>query len=158
MYKINDKNRAEKIIRKSIELIQSQQGAQISIQDIPLNDAATISLFQQWRTIGVCGFETSKMFQCLRDFRPTDFQQIATLYRIYYSEQREQIPQLIKEGKMTATLDPEVMEYVEVAYRSAYLKAHYPEEFMQAVVECNHDNPNWLDTYLSECKRMGIRK
>ena len=46
--------------------------------------------------------------------------------------------------------------YAYVAYQTAYLKAHYPGEYMSAVL--NHANAiEKLTFFMEECKRMGIK-
>ncbi len=46
--------------------------------------------------------------------------------------------------------------YAFVAYQTAYLKAHYPAEYMASVL--NHANAiEKLTFFMEECKRMGIR-
>src|SRR6476660_2350764 len=46
--------------------------------------------------------------------------------------------------------------YAFVAYQTAYLKAHYPAEFMAAVLN-NAGAIDKLTFYMEECKRMGIK-
>ncbi|MFL5774303.1 MAG: DNA polymerase III subunit alpha [Flavisolibacter sp.] len=46
--------------------------------------------------------------------------------------------------------------YAYVAYQTAYLKSHYPAEFMAAVLN-NAGAIEKLTFYMEECKRMGIR-
>ena len=46
--------------------------------------------------------------------------------------------------------------YSWVAFQTAYLKAHYPSEFMAAVLSRNLTNSAQLTVYMNECKRMGI--
>jgi DNA polymerase-3 subunit alpha len=47
--------------------------------------------------------------------------------------------------------------YAYVAYRQAYLKAHYPAEFMAAVLSRNLNDLKEITLFLDECKRMGIQ-
>jgi DNA polymerase-3 subunit alpha len=47
--------------------------------------------------------------------------------------------------------------YALVAYRTAYLKAHYPVEFMAALLTSEIGNQDKLTHYLNECRDMGIR-
>lgn len=47
--------------------------------------------------------------------------------------------------------------YAIVAYRTAYLKAYYPAEFMAALLTSVLDSSNKVAKYISECKRLGIR-
>ncbi len=46
--------------------------------------------------------------------------------------------------------------YALVAYQTAYLKAHYPVEFMAALLTTEKDNTDKLVEYLGECREMGI--
>src|SRR5690606_35834580 len=45
--------------------------------------------------------------------------------------------------------------YAYVAYQTAYLKAHYPAEFMAAVLN-NQGNIDKIKFYMEECQRMGL--
>jgi DNA polymerase-3 subunit alpha len=47
--------------------------------------------------------------------------------------------------------------YGVVSYWTAYLKAHYPAEYMAAVLTSVGDSRDKLAMYLNECRRMGIR-
>ena len=46
--------------------------------------------------------------------------------------------------------------YALVAYHTAYLKTHYPVEFMSALLTSEIGNQDKLTRYLAECKDMGI--
>ena len=46
--------------------------------------------------------------------------------------------------------------YAYVAYRQAYIKAHYPAEFMAAVLSRNLSDLKEITLFLDECKRMGL--
>ncbi|WP_458117155.1 DNA polymerase III subunit alpha [Arthrobacter sp. D2-10] len=46
--------------------------------------------------------------------------------------------------------------YGVVAYWTAYLKAHYPSEYMAALLTSVGDDKDKLALYLNECRRMGI--
>ncbi len=45
--------------------------------------------------------------------------------------------------------------YAFVAYQTAYLKAHYPSEYMSAVLN-NQNNIEKISFFMEECQRMGI--
>ena len=47
--------------------------------------------------------------------------------------------------------------YAYVAYQTGYLKAHYPSEFMAALLSRNLADIKQLTLYMNECKRMKIR-
>lgn len=46
--------------------------------------------------------------------------------------------------------------YAFVAYQTAYLKAHYPAEYMASVLTHNRTDQTKLTFFLKECKRMGV--
>ncbi|MFN8257497.1 MAG: DNA polymerase III subunit alpha [Bacteroidales bacterium] len=46
--------------------------------------------------------------------------------------------------------------YAYLAYQTAYLKAHYPAEFMAAVLSRNLSNVDKIGQFMDECKRMGV--
>jgi len=47
--------------------------------------------------------------------------------------------------------------YGLIAYWTAYLKAHYPEAFMAALMTSDHDDIERLAIEINECKHMGIK-
>jgi DNA polymerase-3 subunit alpha len=47
--------------------------------------------------------------------------------------------------------------YAVLAVRTAYLKAHYPAEFMAATLTSEMDNSDRVVVLINECRRMGIR-
>jgi DNA polymerase III subunit alpha len=46
--------------------------------------------------------------------------------------------------------------YAFVAYQTAYLKAHYPNEYMASVLTHNQANAEKIIFFLEECRRMGL--
>ncbi|RMG87794.1 MAG: DNA polymerase III subunit alpha [Bacteroidetes bacterium] len=47
--------------------------------------------------------------------------------------------------------------YAFVAFQTAYLKAHYPAEFMASVLTHNKSDISKVTFYLRECRRMGLK-
>src|SRR6266404_9660445 len=46
--------------------------------------------------------------------------------------------------------------YGLIAYQTAYLKAHYPDAFMAALMTSDYDNTDRLAIEITECKHMGL--
>ncbi len=46
--------------------------------------------------------------------------------------------------------------YAQVAYQTAYLKAHYPKEFMSALLTADQDDTERIGFLINDCKNMGI--
>lgn len=47
--------------------------------------------------------------------------------------------------------------YSFVSYQTAYLKCHYPKEYMSALMTSMQDDTDKISFYTDECKRMGIK-
>ncbi|MDF1630132.1 MAG: DNA polymerase III subunit alpha [Alcanivoracaceae bacterium] len=47
--------------------------------------------------------------------------------------------------------------YALVAYQTAWLKAHYPAEFMAAVISADMHNTDKVVTFIDECRHMGLK-
>ncbi|MFY9262801.1 MAG: DNA polymerase III subunit alpha [Arcanobacterium sp.] len=47
--------------------------------------------------------------------------------------------------------------YALVAYQTAFLKAHYPSEFMAALLTSNQNDKKKVALYLADCRHIGIR-
>ncbi len=42
--------------------------------------------------------------------------------------------------------------YALIAYQTAYLKAHYPAQFMAALLSCDMNNTDKVVLYINECR------
>ena len=49
------------------------------------------------------------------------------------------------------------VSYAIVCYRTAYMKRHYPQQYMAALLTSVLDNSGKVAEYISECRDMGIR-
>lgn len=47
--------------------------------------------------------------------------------------------------------------YAMISYRTAYLKANFPVEFMSALLTSERDNTDKIVEYVNECSRMGLK-
>lgn len=47
--------------------------------------------------------------------------------------------------------------YAWIAYQTAYLKAHYPAEYMAAVLSNNMNDIKQVTFFMEECRRMGLK-
>ncbi len=47
--------------------------------------------------------------------------------------------------------------YAWIAYQTAYLKAHYPAEYMAAVLSNNMNDIKMVSFFMEECQRMGLK-
>ena len=47
--------------------------------------------------------------------------------------------------------------YAFLAYRTAYLKTHFPKEYLASILTVYLENEQKLNLYMSECKKLGIK-
>jgi len=235
------------IIESAINIIKNTRGIEINIDGIPLDDKKTYELFQAGETTGVFQFESSGMKRCLRDLKPTEFEDIIAMVALYRPGPMEWIPDYIAGkhgGKDVVYLHPklepilaktygvaiyqeQVMQiardlagfsmgeadvlrkavgkkiikllaeqkekfidgcvrngiaqelaekifsfiepfagygfnrshaacYALIGYQTAYLKAHWPTEFMAALLTADQQNIDRIAIEIEECRNMGI--
>ena len=90
-----------------------------------------------------------------------------------YGDEERGIPGCIKNGVDEATANSiydEILDfasyafnkahavaYAVVAYRTAYMKCHWPSEYMAALLTSVLDSSNKVAEYIAECREMGIK-
>jgi len=72
------------------------------------------------------------------------------------TEQAEQIFELIERFAGYGFNKSHSTRYAFIAYQTAYMKAHYPVEFMAALLTYEMDNTDKIVDYIAECVQMGI--
>ncbi|HPS55512.1 MAG TPA: DNA polymerase III subunit alpha, partial [Sedimentisphaerales bacterium] len=72
------------------------------------------------------------------------------------AEQAEEIFALIERFAGYGFNKSHSTRYAFIAYQTAWLKTHYPVEFMAALLTYDGDNTEKVVDYISECKKMGI--
>ncbi len=238
------------IIHDAIKLISRLRGVEIVIDDLPLDDAKTYSIFSKGYTSGVFQFESQGMRDILRRYEPSRIEDLCALNALYrpgpiqggmiddfierklgrkevsydlpalrevleetygvivYQEQVMQISNLLAgyslgdadllrramgkkmaeemashrarfiRGALERGLPQKKIEkifdlmeqfagygfnkshsaaYAYLAYVTAYLKAHYPLEFMSALLTSETGATTKIVKYINECRDMGIR-
>ncbi len=219
-----------------------------SIENIPINDKATLSMMGKGHTLGVFQYESEGMTNVVRTFKPENIEDliaILSLYRpgpmdsiptyihnrfhpedihydtpllkpilditygcIVYQEQVMQIcrnlagyslgradvvrramskkkhsvmeaeREVFINGAVKNSISRETAikifddmaafssyafnkshaaAYGYVAYQTAYLKCHYPKEYMAALITSVTDSLNKVNEYIAECVRIGIK-
>ena len=118
------------IIKNTQRIIRKVYGTEISLEQIPLDDAKTIKLFQDADTTGVFQFESSGMKRYLHELQPTTFEDVIAMVALYRPGPMQFIEEFIgrKNGlKKTEYLHPKM----ERALESTYGVLIYQEQVMQ---------------------------
>ena len=238
------------VIQNTLRAVKENQGKEIAIEDIPLDDPATYQSLAEAKTVGIFQLESGGMRELLKKLKAQSFEDIIALVALYrpgplgsgmvedfikrrhgkgtinyelrqlepilretygvilyqeqvmqiastlagfslgaadilrramgkkkadvMAEQRERFIQgalanKIPKGKAERIFD--LMEYFAgygfnkshsaayalIAYRTAYLKTHYPGEFMAALMSSEMENSDRVRSYLEECREMSIQ-
>ncbi|HTP87226.1 MAG TPA: DNA polymerase III subunit alpha [Bryobacteraceae bacterium] len=237
------------IVQDALALIEKYRGERVSIEDLPLNDAATYAIFSKGFTSGVFQFESSGMRDILRKSQPSRLEDLCALNALYrpgpiqggmvddFIERKHgrrqviydfpQLKEILEETYGVIVYQEQVMQianrlagyslgeadmlrramgkkkaeemakhrdrftrgakergfnekkavhifdlmeqfagygfnkshsaaYAFVAFVTAYLKAHYPVEFMSALLTSETGNTAKVVKYINECRDMGI--
>ncbi len=118
------------IIESALKIIKNTRGLEIDIDKIPLDDAKTYKIFQTGETTGVFQFESSGMKRCLRELKPTVFEDIIAMVALYRPGPMEWIPDYIAgkhQTKKVSYLHPKLAPILEKTYGVAI----YQEQVMQ---------------------------
>ena len=236
------------ILKDAVELIKKNNGLDLDLDQLPLDDVKTFELYQRGDTIATFQFESEGMRKSLRELQPTEFEHLVAMNALYRPGPMQFIPNFIarKHGKekvdyahpllesilsnthgimvyqeqvmwtaqsiagyslgeadilrkamgkknleemakqretfvkgaqkkqgITASKAVEIFEVMErfaqygfprahsvaysiIAYKTAYLKAHYPAEYMASVLTHNKNDTSKLGFFMEECKRQGV--
>jgi len=84
------------ILGKAKEIIRQEDGIDIDLHNIPMDDAKTFALLSSGETSGVFQLEGAGMRRYIKDLKPTTFSDIAAVVALYRPGPMEHIPTFIK--------------------------------------------------------------
>jgi DNA polymerase-3 subunit alpha len=118
------------IIKDALTLIKKNYGITIDIDDIPLDDHKTFSLYQRGDTVGTFQFESDGMRMYLRDLKPTSIEDLIAMNALYRPGPMQFIPNFInrKHGKEKVEYPHPLLEGI-LGY--SYGIMVYQEQIMQ---------------------------
>ncbi len=118
------------IIERTISLVKKRKNIDINIDNIPLDDKKTFSLFKQAKTTGIFQLESAGMKRYLKELRPTELEDIIAMVALYRPGPMELIPDFIarKHGiKKVTYLHPKL----EPILKNTYGIGVYQEQMMK---------------------------
>ncbi|QMU27649.1 DNA polymerase III subunit alpha [Adhaeribacter radiodurans] len=118
------------IIRDALELIKTNHGVDINIDEIPLEDEKTFALYQRGDTIGTFQFESEGMRMYLKDLQPTNIEDLIAMNALYRPGPMQFIPNFInrKHGREPVEYPHELLEPI---LNYSYGIMVYQEQIMQ---------------------------
>ena len=105
------------VIDDAVKILR-QQGIELDLDNIPLDDPEVFRLFCDGRTSGIFQFESRGMTDLLRRFKPSRFEELAALNALYRPGAMTLVDEYIqrKQGKKFAYLTPEMQPILEETY------------------------------------------
>ncbi|HEX3130718.1 MAG TPA: DNA polymerase III subunit alpha, partial [Thermoanaerobaculia bacterium] len=105
------------VIDDAIKILK-QQGIDVDLDTLPLDDPEVFRLFCEGRTSGIFQFESRGMTDLLRRFKPSRFEELAALNALYRPGAMTLVDEYIqrKQGKKFAYLAPEMQPILEETY------------------------------------------
>jgi DNA polymerase-3 subunit alpha len=117
------------VLERAVELIRAR-GIEISLETLPLDDAATYDMLSRGETVGVFQLESSGMRSVLTQLKPDLFEDIIALVALYRPGPMDNIPSFIKRKHGN-----EVPDYlhpsIEPVLKETYGVIIYQEQVMQ---------------------------
>src|SRR5660397_85689 len=161
------------VIAGAVRIIRESGSGDFDIDSIPMDDSKTFEMLAQGDSEGVFQLESSGMRDAMREVNPSTFDDLIALVALYRPGPMEYIPQFVRNKR-----DPERVKYVdsrlepvlrptygvavyqeqlmEIAYRTAYLKANYPVEYMAALISSVMNTKDKVPFYVAVADEMGI--
>ncbi len=84
------------IIKEALRNIEKRYGSSIDIENIPLDDEQTYTLYQRGDTIGTFQFESQGMREYLKELQPSNIEDLIAMNALYRPGPMEFIPLYIK--------------------------------------------------------------
>ncbi|WP_282801306.1 DNA polymerase III subunit alpha [Secundilactobacillus kimchicus] len=119
------------IMANALKMVQEQTGQQLPIEQVPLDDPATLALFQHGDTNGVFQFESAGIKNVLQRLRPDSFELVAAVNALYRPGPMENIDHFIRRR-----FNQEPITYPDASLKPILAPTYgiivYQEQVMQA--------------------------
>ncbi|MFI3297405.1 MAG: DNA polymerase III subunit alpha, partial [bacterium] len=107
------------VIKEALKNIKLSKSIDIDIDNIPIDDEKTYTLYSEGRTVGTFQFESLGMQKYLRELKPSVFEDLIAMNALYRPGPMDYIPQFIarKHGKEPIVYDLDCMDqYLKETY------------------------------------------
>lgn len=119
------------VVQKTVEMMMANEGVEIDLLTLPMDDAPSYELMARGDTVGVFQLESSGMRDVLRKVKPNRFDDIIALVSLYRPGPMDNIPSYVavKEGRE----EPDYMHpLLKPLLEDTYGIMIYQEQVMQA--------------------------
>ncbi len=130
------------IIEEALRFIRENQGIEVDISTIPLDNKKTYDLLSDAETTGIFQLESSGMRRYIKELKPTTIFDVMAMVALYRPGPMAAIPEFIarKHGKMEVTYpDPRLEEILKPSYG---ILAFQDDVLLTAIILAGY---TWLD-------------
>lgn len=124
------------VINRTLETVRYNTGAMIPLEKISLNDSKTMELFRGGKTVGVFQFENEALQKRVIEMQPKSLLELVKIYSSFCS------------------IKAQAVSYTWLAYQTAYLKAHYTKEYLEALCYCFRHQRSLFKRYSDEREKL----
>ena len=124
------------VIKRTLEMVHHNTGSMIPLEKISLNDSKTIELFRGGKTVGIFQFENKAMQKRVIEMQPKSLEELVKIYSSFCS------------------IKAQAISYTWLAYKTAYLKAHYTKEYLEALCYCFRHQRSHFKRYSDEREKI----
>ena len=119
------------VIKDALRMIRKNYGIEIDMDKIPLDDQATLELYQNGETVGTFQFESEGMRMYLKQLKPTNIEDLIAMNALYRPGPLQFIPNFInrKHGVEKVEYPHDLLEPI---LNNTYGIMVYQEQIMQA--------------------------
>jgi DNA polymerase-3 subunit alpha len=119
------------VLRNTVEMVKRTQGADVVLEDLPLDDAKTYDILNKGNTVGVFQLESGGMRDLCRKFQIASVEHITALVALYRPGPMDLIPDFIKRrhGEVAVEYAHPLLESIS---KETYGVLIYQEQVMQA--------------------------
>ena len=118
------------ILKDAVQIIKEQQGVEIDLDAVPLDDVKTYELFQRGDTVGIFQYESAGMQKYLKELKPTDFMDLVAMNALFRPGPMEYIPTFIRRKHGEEPIEYELEESREFL-EETYGVTVYQEQVMR---------------------------
>ena len=141
-------------INECLRKIKQVHGIELNLNAIPMDDKATLQIFQEGRTAGVFQFESRGIQNVLRQLHPDSFEELVAVNTMYRPGPETYIQPFInrKRGIEPISYELPVMEKYLKETKGFFL---YQEQLMQMCQEVAGFTPKESDQFRKDSGRLG---
>lgn len=130
------------IIEESLKFIRENQGVEINISQIPLDDQPTYELLSRAETTGIFQFESSGMRRYIKELKPTNIFDLMAMNALYRPGPMQNIPAFIARKHNPALIDYPDPRLTDILANSYGILTYQDDVLLTTITLAGY---TWLD-------------